>query len=70
MAKEERSEEQLAELASYYRTIAPLLSDTHKELDELLKAQNKIGGPRAILVSQTLNKPRMVRILPRGKLVG
>ena len=62
----ERTPEQRAELSLYYRTISPLLTETHNKLAALREQQKEIGGPRAILVSSRMEKPRMVRILPRG----
>ncbi|MCH2113351.1 MAG: PSD1 and planctomycete cytochrome C domain-containing protein [Pirellulales bacterium] len=63
----ERTSAQNAELSAYFRTVAPALASTHKELSALLERQKKIGGPqRAILVSRRLETPREVRILPRG----
>lgn len=62
----ERSSEQSEELATYYRTVAPSLADKHSELAGLLRQQQGIGGPRPVLVSSQMEKPRTVRILPRG----
>jgi len=62
----DRTAEQLAELSTYYRSITPLLSEIQTELAEKLAEQKKIGGPRAVLVSRRMEKPREVRILPRG----
>ena len=66
MAHEDRTQAQKDELAHYYRSIAPLLSETHQELKELLAKQKEIGGPREVLVSRIMKQPRMVQILPRG----
>ena len=62
----ERTPEQRAELSAYYRIVAPLLAETYNKLAELREQQKEIGGPRAVLVSSRMEKPRMVRILPRG----
>lgn len=66
MEPAERTAEQRAEVAQYYRTFAPLLVETHAKLAKLLKERKPIGGPRAILVSSRMEEPRMVRILSRG----
>ncbi|MCH8840911.1 MAG: DUF1553 domain-containing protein, partial [Planctomycetes bacterium] len=62
----ERNAEQRAEIAQYYRTFAPLLADTHAKLAEFVEQRQPIGGPRAILISNRVEKPRLVRILSRG----
>ena len=62
----ERTPAQKAELSTYYRTVAPLLAETHSKLAELLKQQKHIGGPRNVLVSSPMEKARKVRILLRG----
>jgi hypothetical protein len=62
----ERTPAQQEELSTYYRTVTPLLAETHAELAELLEQQMEIGGPRAVLVSSRMNKARTVRILSRG----
>lgn len=66
LPREERSDQQSRELANYYRQITPLLAETHAELEKLLAEQEKIGGPRPVLVSRQRSEPRTVRILPRG----
>jgi len=63
---EKRTAAQRSELAQYYRTFAPLLAETHTNLAGLLEERNSIGGPRPILVSNRMEKPRLVRILSRG----
>jgi len=62
-----RSDEQKKTLAAHYRTFAPELAATRKELVDLkerIKQLEKVYPTS--LVSVRLTKPRTVRILPRG----
>ncbi|MEO2049134.1 MAG: DUF1549 and DUF1553 domain-containing protein, partial [Pirellulales bacterium] len=66
LASAERTPAQRVELSAYYRTVTPLLAETHSELAKLLEQQKLIGGPREVLVSRQMEKARTVRILSRG----
>ena len=62
-----RSAEQKKTLAAHYRTFAPELASTRKELVDLKERIKRLekAFPTS-LVSVRLGKPRTVRILPRG----
>ena len=59
-----RDETQRAELATYYRSIAPLLSPVRKELRELTTKIN--AYPQTTLVMHELEKPRETHMHLRG----
>jgi hypothetical protein len=63
----ERTEEQRNQLAAYYRRVAPELAQLRHELAAAEQAKNAFESaiPRC-LVSTLAEKPRTVRILPRG----
>lgn len=62
-----RSPEQAAKLASYHRSIAPELGQERDAVAVAQKARDSYEAsiPRC-LISDALEKPRVVRILPRG----
>jgi hypothetical protein len=62
----DRSDDQKLKIASYYRTIAPLLQPIRDKLTTLAKQKNEIvQSAPTTLVSMSV-EPRTVRILPRG----
>ncbi|MBI2946252.1 MAG: PSD1 domain-containing protein [Verrucomicrobia bacterium] len=67
LASENRTDEQKSKLAAYYRTGALELAGLRLRLAEARKAKTSFEGtiPRC-LVSVSMEKPRTVRILPRG----
>ncbi len=65
-AAEQRTEAQKAELAAYYRTMAPALSPVRAQLAEEEKQRAALDAEiPSSLVTEAVS-PRMVRILPRG----
>jgi len=63
---DQRTDAQKGELATFYRTIAPLLNPVR---DELAVLEKKRGELNALIPSTLITEavePRMVRILPRG----
>lgn len=65
-AAEQRTEAQKAELAAYYRTMAPALSPVRVQLAEEEKQRAALDAEiPSSLVTEAVS-PRMVRILPRG----
>ena len=65
-AAEQRTEAQKAELAAYYRTMAPALSPVRVQLAEEEKQRTALDAEiPSSLVTEAVS-PRMVRILPRG----
>ena len=66
IAPEQRSAEQRAALAAFYRTIAPQLEVPRRQATALQKERDALfGGVRTTLVSMS-GQPRMIRVLPRG----
>ncbi len=66
VAADQRTDTQKAELATFYRSIAPLLNPVR---DELVALEKKRGELDAAIPSSLITEavaPRMVRILPRG----
>ncbi len=64
---EQRSAEQKALMAVYHRSSAPELAGLHRHLTEARQAQTNFEATLArCLISVALDKPRTVRILPRG----
>ena len=66
VAAEQRTDTQKLELATFYRSIAPLLNPIR---DELVTLEKKRGELDAAIPSSLVTEavtPRMVRILPRG----
>lgn len=66
VAADQRNAEQKAELAKYYRTIAPLLNPVRDELAAIERKRNELNAaiPSSLITEAVA--PRMVRILPRG----
>ena len=66
VAADQRNDEQKAELATYYRTVAPLLNPVRDELAVVEKKRSELDAAiPSSLITETVT-PRMVRILPRG----
>jgi hypothetical protein len=67
LAPGSRSPEQQEKLSSYYRSVAPELAGLRRQLAVAQKARDDYEAtvPHC-LVSNSLDKPRAVRILPRG----
>jgi len=61
-----RSPEQKAAIARYYRSISPELASARRELELIAGRKKKLEkGSTRVLIS-TAQKPRMMRVLPRG----
>ena len=66
VAADQRIETQKAELATFYRAIAPLLNPAREQLTALEKKRTDLDASiTSTLITETV-APRMVRILPRG----
>ncbi|HEV8542919.1 MAG TPA: PSD1 and planctomycete cytochrome C domain-containing protein [Verrucomicrobiae bacterium] len=67
---EKRDQGQKDKLFAYFKTVAPELASLRTELAEARKTKNDFEGklPRC-LVSVSMEKPRSVRILPRGNFL-
>jgi hypothetical protein len=63
---EERSHEQEATLAAYYRTIAPELEPTRKQLAELDQRRKTLEREIPTTLITRSVPPRPIRVLPRG----
>ncbi len=63
---DQRTDAQKGELATYYRTIAPLLNPVRDELAALEKKRGELDASIPSTLITEAVKPRMVRILPRG----
>ncbi len=61
----ERSAPQKKVISEFFRQTTPLLVSPRNQLEELLAKRGERGAPGATLVTVS-EKPRMVRILPRG----
>ena len=65
--RERRSEAAAEKVAAYHRSIAPDLADLRKQVAAAQKARDEFEAPLPhCLVSVSMDKPRTVRILPRG----
>ena len=62
----ERNEKQQAELAKYYRSVAPSLDASRKQLAELKKKRETITKSFPTTLVSIAREPRMMRVLPRG----
>lgn len=62
----ERNEKQQAELAKYYRSVAPSLDASRKQLAELKKKREAITKSFPTTLVSIAREPRMMRVLPRG----
>ena len=63
---DKRSEKQKQDLAAHYRTIAPSLEPTRKQLAELQKQHDAVNQKVVKTMVTMATEPRVVRILPRG----
>ena len=63
---EQRTEAQQAELAKYYRTIAPSLNATREQLAKLKKDREAVTKSLPTTLVSIAREPRMMRVLPRG----
>lgn len=63
---EKRTEADKDKLANYYRTIAPRLEPTRKELAELTKQRETLLNTMSTSLVSVSVKPRTMRVLPRG----
>jgi hypothetical protein len=64
---EERSGEQRKTISDYFRSIAPQLAAARRELDVAEKQLESFKSSlQTMLVSKSLDEPRMTRVLPRG----
>jgi len=63
----ERNDEQAETLAAYYRSIAPLLADTRKQIEALDVEKQKVikANTRTSLITVSV-EPRTMRVLARG----
>ena len=62
----QRSPQQKAAISRYYRSISPRLAAARKELESIEARKQKLAkGSFKVLIS-TAQKPRMMRVLPRG----
>ncbi len=66
VAPDKRTEKQKQDLAAYYRTIAPALEPTRKQLAELQRQFDAVNQKVVKTMVTTATEPRTVRILPRG----
>ena len=66
VAAEQRTDDQRNQLATYYRTIAPILEPTRQQLAGLEKNRKELDAriPSTLITASVA--PRMVRILKRG----
>jgi len=61
-----RTPEQKGTISRYYRSISPVLAAARRELESLAARKKKLEkGSTKVLIS-TAQKPRMMRVLPRG----
>ncbi|MEM7317026.1 MAG: DUF1549 domain-containing protein, partial [Planctomycetota bacterium] len=64
---EKRNDQQKKHLTDHYRSISPELASFRKTREQSQKRLKELqSSARKTLVTQSLNKPRMTRILPRG----
>src|SRR5262249_36278634 len=61
-----RTEPQKQTLAAYYRTVAPELEATRKQLAELTKKKEELTRTIPTTLISVALPPRVMRILPRG----
>ncbi len=62
----ERTEAQLAEVSTHYRSIAPLLEPKRQELVATQKSRDDLDASIVISLTTVAVEPRMVRVLARG----
>lgn len=63
---EERSPEQIENLAKHYRTITPLLAEERKQLASLEKELEQLNNSITTTLVTATVQPRMIRVLNRG----
>ncbi|UUO08911.1 PSD1 and planctomycete cytochrome C domain-containing protein [Blastopirellula sp. J2-11] len=61
-----RNETQQKQLAAYYRTIAPQLDHTRKELAERTEQRKQLTDSMTTTLVSVSTEPRTMRVLPRG----
>lgn len=66
VAPDQRTDQQKAQLAAYYRTISPLLQTQREDLAALEKKKDELLASVPKCLITTPGNPRTVRILPRG----
>jgi len=66
VAAADRNDQQKAELAAYYRTIAPELQPVRERLANLQKQRDELNRQIRITLVTVAVEPRMVRVLGRG----
>ncbi len=67
IAKNERDSKQTELLSAHFRGISPELAETRNNLETWRKRLETVEkSVQTMLVSEPLNEPRMMRILPRG----
>jgi len=66
VAPAERTPEQSATIAAYYRSLTPLLQSAREELERLKKERANLDAQIATTLVTRSVAPRMVRVLPRG----
>lgn len=62
----DRTEQQKAELATYYRTVAPALDNTRKELAAAKEKHESLVRDCPTTLATVAVTPRVMRVLPRG----
>jgi hypothetical protein len=65
----ERTDEQSAKLAAYHRSVAPELADLRKEVAAAQQAKDEFEATVPRCLVSISDKPRTVRILPRGNFL-
>jgi mono/diheme cytochrome c family protein len=66
VAPEQRNEAQKAELAAYFRTVAPSLQPVRDEVAALEKRKTEMLAAVPTCLVTTAGPPRVTRVLPRG----
>ncbi|QDU75062.1 Planctomycete cytochrome C [Bremerella volcania] len=66
LPSDRRSPEQQQTLAAYYRTIAPRLDQTRKDLAERKKDRKQLADSVTTTLVSVSTNPRTMRVLPRG----
>ena len=66
LQSEQRTDQQQKDLATYYRTIAPLLEPTRQQLANLEKNRKELDAKIPSTLVTASVSPRMIRILRRG----
>ncbi len=67
IAPEARTPEQQASIAAHFRSVTPLLQPARDRLASLQQRHQEINAAvRTMLISESIEEPRTVRVLPRG----